>query len=247
MEDLISFIATVFLAANFVLGRRLQFGVKAHRRRSFSLGAGIATAYVFVHLLPELSRVQEIFTKAAADRGLPFPAGRVYTSALAGFILMYGMEHLVAWSRKPGEGEEAAGEKEGDLVSWVHMGGFFLYCALVSYTMARESERGSLFLIFYLVAMSLHFLGTDHTLRREYGGWYDSRGKWILAGGVLGGWVVASLSPLSIDLLATLMGFVGGGVVMNSLIAELPKEKEGRFWPFCGGAAGYAVLLLFML
>jgi hypothetical protein len=34
---------------------------------------------------------------------------------------------------------------------------------------------------------------------------------------------------------------------MNSLIAELPKEKEGRFWPFCGGAAGYAVLLLFML
>ncbi len=246
MENTISFIATVFLAANFVLGRKLQFEVKVHRRRWLSIGAGIATAYVFVHLLPELSRVQEIFAKAAADRGLPFPESRVYTSALAGFILMYGLEHLVAWSRKPREGE-AAGEMEGNLASWVHMGGFFLYCALASYTMVRESERGSLFLIFYLVAMSLHFLGTDHALRREYGGWYDMRGKWVPAGGVLAGWLVASLSPLSIEVLATLMGFVGGGVVMSSLIAELPKEKEGRFWPFCGGAAGYAILLLLIL
>jgi hypothetical protein len=241
-----SFIATVFLAANFILGRRLQFGVKTHRRRWLSLGAGIATAYVFVHLLPELSRVQEIFTKATAEKGLPFPGSRVYTSALAGFILMYGLEHLVSWSRKR-KLWEAAGEEEMNVVSWVHMGGFFLYCALVSYTMARESERGILFLIFYLVAMSLHFLGTDHALRREYGRWYDSRGKWVPAGGVLAGWCVASISPLSTELLATLMGFVGGGVVMNSLITELPKDKEGRFWPFCGGAAAYAVLLLLLL
>lgn len=241
-----SFIATVFLAANFVWGKKLQVGVKAHRRRWLSLGAGIATAYVFVHLLPELSRVQEIFTKTTADKGLPFPQSRVYTSALAGFILMYGLEHLVSWARKPREGE-AAGEESRNLVSWVHMGGFFFYCALVSYTMVRESERGSLFLIFYLVAMSLHFLGADHALRWEYGRWYDSRGKWVLAGGVLAGWFIASRSPLSIEVLATLMGFVGGGVVMNSLIAELPREKEGRFWPFCGGAAGYAVLLLLLL
>ena len=113
--------------------------------------------------------------------------------------------------------------------------------------MTRESERGPFFLIFYLVAMSLHFLGTDHALRREYGRRYDSRGKWVPAGGVLAGWYVASLCPLSIELLATLMGFVGGGVVMNSLIAELPQEKEGLFWPFCGGAAAYAVLLLLIL
>ena len=246
MEHLITLIATVILGANFVLGERLQLGVRAHRRRWLSLGAGVATAYVFVHLLPELSRVQDIFTKAAATRGLPFHESRVYTSALAGFILMYGLEHLVSWSRKRQEGE-AAGEEGGNLVSWVHMGGFFFYCALVSYTMDRESERGSLFLILYLVAMSLHFLGTDYALRREYGRWYDIRGKWIPAAGVLAGWFVASLSPLSTELLAILMGLVGGGVVMNSLITELPREREGRFGPFFGGAAVYAVLLLLIL
>ena len=34
---------------------------------------------------------------------------------------------------------------------------------------------------------------------------------------------------------ATLMGFAGGGVVMDSMITGLPKEKEGRFRRFrCG-------------
>jgi hypothetical protein len=28
------------------------------------------------------------------------------------------------------------------------------------------------------------------------------------------------------------------------MIMELPKEKEGRFWPFCFGAVAYSVLLL---
>jgi len=239
-------VAVFLLAATFIVGGKFKLGVEKHRRRWLSLAAGIATAYVFVHLLPELSRAQEVFTKATAGKGLPFPESRVFTSALAGFVLMYGLEHLVSKTRERNQGA-ARGEGEGNLLPWVHMGGFSLYCALVSYVMSRESERGMLFLIFYLVAMSLHFLGTDHALRREYGKLYEATGKWILAAGVLAGWVVGSLSPLSVGVLATLMGLVGGGVVMNSMITELPKEKEGRFWPFCGGAAGYAVLLLLIL
>jgi hypothetical protein len=236
--------AVILLAATFILGGRLEIGLKTHRRRWLSLAAGVATSYVFVHLLPELSEAQQIFTRATAEKGLAFPESRVYSSALVAFVLMYGLECIVARSRERGETPH---ESEGKIVSWIHIGVFALYCALVTYVMTRESERGVLFLIFYYLAMSLHFLGTDHAFRREYGKWYDGCGKWVLAGGVLAGWLVASLSPLSIEVLATLMGFVGGGVVMNSMITELPKEKEGRFWPFCGGALGYGVLLLLIL
>jgi hypothetical protein len=237
-------VAVILLAANFILGGGLEIGLRTHRRRWISLAAGVATAYVFVHLLPELSQVQQIFTRATADKGIPFPESRVYSSALLGFILMYGLEHLAARSWERGE---TAHESEGKIVPWIHVGGFALYCALVTYVMTRESKRGVLFLIFYYFAMSLHFLGADHAFRREYGKWYEGRGKWVVAGGVLAGWLVASLVPLSIEVLATLMGFVGGGVVMNSMITELPKEKEGRFWPFCLGALGYSLLLLLIL
>ena len=237
-------VVVILLAATFILGGRLEINIKKHRRKWLSFGAGVATAYVFVHLLPELSEAQQIFTRAAADKGLPFPESRVYSSALLGFILMYGLEHLVA--RSPERGETAR-ESEEKIAPWIHIGGFALYCALVTYVMTRESERGVLFLIFYYFAMSLHFLGTDHAFRKEYGKWYDGGGKWVLAGGVLAGWLVASLAPLSVEVLATLMGLVGGGVVMNSMITELPKEKEGRFWAFCLGALGYSLLLQIIL
>jgi hypothetical protein len=42
---------------------------------------------------------------------------------------------------------------------------------------------------------------------------------------------------------ARLFAVLAGGVVITSLSAELPGDREGRFWPFCLGAAVYAVLL----
>jgi len=246
MDTLGSLVAAILLAATFILGGHLELGVKTHRRRWLSVAAGIATAYVFVHLLPEMAKAQEAFTKATAGSGLPFPARRVYTSALVGFVVLYALEHLVSRFRARRR-EEKVMEGKGDLVYWVHIGGFALYGGLVSYLMVDEGKRGPHFLVLYFVAMFLHFLGADHSLRREHGGLYDRSGKWILAGTVLGGWVVGSLSSISVTVLSTLQGFVGGGVVINSMIMELPKENEGRFWPFCAGAVGYALICLLII
>jgi len=38
-----------------------------------------------------------------------------------------------------------------------------------------------------------------------------------------------------------------GGVVMNSMVMELPDGQEGRCWPFALGAIGYAALLVIAL
>jgi hypothetical protein len=43
--------------------------------------------------------------------------------------------------------------------------------------------------------------------------------------------------------LITGLGLISGGVVMNSMVMELPREKEGRFWPFVVGALVYTLLL----
>ena len=37
---------------------------------------------------------------------------------------------------------------------------------------------------------------------------------------------------------------LAGGVVITSLQAELPDEREGRFWPFCGAALVFALVLI---
>lgn len=45
-------------------------------------------------------------------------------------------------------------------------------------------------------------------------------------------------------ILPSIMGFIAGGVVVNSLKEELPEKGEGRVFPFVLGAFGYAALLL---
>ena len=58
--------------------------------------------------------------------------------------------------------------------------------------------------------------------------------------GGVGDWQ-AALPP---GIIALLVAFVSGAVVMNSAIMELPTEKDGRFLPFLAGALIYGVILL---
>ena len=57
---------------------------------------------------------------------------------------------------------------------------------------------------------------------------------------------MAALGSVVGLLLPTLMGFIAGGVVLNSVKGELPEEGEARVGPFVAGAVGYALLLLLL-
>jgi len=44
--------------------------------------------------------------------------------------------------------------------------------------------------------------------------------------------------------LALLVAFIAGAIIMNSLIMELPTEKDGRFISFMTGGLFYGLILL---
>ena len=184
-----------------------------------------------------MSEAQDVFTRVATGRGLPFPEHRVYTSALMGFLLFYGLENMVSRSPARGKGPEPAAR----LTYRLRLGGFAAYGALVGYLMVHQQSLPTLL---YLIAMALHFLAVNHSLECEYGSTYDHTGRWLLATAVLAGGVGGIFTSMSEDMLATLLGFNSGGVVINSMVMELPTEREGRFWWFCLGAIGYSLLLL---
>ena len=193
---------------------------------------------MFIRALPELSEAQDIFTRVTLDRGLPFPERRVYTAALIGFLLFYGLENMVSRS---GARERAEGEPAARLTYKLQLGGFAAYCSLVGYLMVHQRSLPTLL---YLIAMTLHFLAVNHSFERDYGSTYDHGGRWLLATAVVVGGIAGIFTSMSEELLATLLGFNSGGVVINSMIMELPKKKEGWFWAFCLGAIGYSLLLM---
>jgi hypothetical protein len=230
--------ATVLLACVFVFGKYLRISPSGTSRRWLSAAAGVSVAYVFVRALPEMSEAQDVFTRVTFDRGLPFPEHRVYTAALIGFLFFYGLENMVSRS---GARDRSQKEPTAGLTYRLQLAGFAAYGGLVGYLTVHQQSLPTLL---YLIAMALHFLAVNHSFEREYGSIYDHSGRWLLAAAILAGGSAGIFTSMSEEFLATLLGLNSGGVVINSMIMELPSEKGGRFWPFCLGAIGYSLLLL---
>lgn len=242
-QEIETLLAAIAFAALFLFGHRLEVRRKGWRRAGVSAGAGAAVAYVFVHLLPDLEEAGRAFVQATVSRTVWFAESHVYLAALAGFVVFYGLEHLARWSRGTAQAEES-GDTEGSPMFLIHIGGFAIYAAMVSYMMVRGAGLAEASIALYAVAMGLHFLSVDHSLLREHAARYLRPGRYILAAAVLAGWACGVLVEIPGPLVCTLMGLVSGGVIMNSMITELPREKEGKFWAFVLGAGLYAAIML---
>jgi hypothetical protein len=232
-------VAALALAGMFVFGGRLHplRSLVPDRRSIVSFSAGMSAAYVFVQLMPELHAARTAFAQAAGGP-LPYTGKSIYFVALLGFLAFYGLDHLRA--RLRGHGAGGAHEAAFKL----HVGGFAAYAGLVGYLLVRGLDGGDAATALYAVAIAFHFLAVDHALQEEHGDEYRRVGRWVLAGMCLLGWAVGVLVALPHPVIALLVAFLSGAVIMNSALMELSPDKEGRFVPFVIGGVAYGLLLL---
>ena len=238
------------LAASFLFALAFVFGPRLHRpgnirRRSFlSFSAGAAVAYIFVHLSPELEGARNVFVEETAHLALPLAWYSVHVATMVGFVLFYGLDQFVMGLKPEKELPHSEQEHGDDTAFRVHVGVLGAYAWLVSYLLVDTLEEGAVPIGLYAVAMGLHFLTVSHGLHKEYGALYDRKGAWLLAVCSLAGWASGMLVDFPKPIVAILLGLVAGAVIVNTLIGELPREKEGRFFPFVFGAFFYTALLL---
>jgi hypothetical protein len=223
-------VATGLVALLFALvhlaGARLDFLRSMPRSIWLSVAGGVSVAYVFVHVLPDLSEHQRRVEEGGLLQSLE---SHVWLLAMLGLVAFYGLERLAR------RREKDAG------IFWIHLGSFALYNLLIGYLLVHREEGGGLF--FYAAALGLHFLVNDQGLREHHGEAYH-RVRWLLAAAPVAGWglgVLFALPPLAIT---ALFGFLAGGIILNVLKEELPEDRDSRFAAFAAGAAGYAALLL---
>jgi hypothetical protein len=240
--------AAVVLASVYVFGNKLRAG--SHHRRWVSIAAGVSVATIFIDLLPEISESQAKFS-TGADRGAAFfPEQAIYIAAMLGFVLFYGLEYLVAKSPSEGDrpGEDKPTEdKPNNVFFSFQIAAFAGYNGLIAYLLVHNTWHGAPSLFLYALAMAFHLLLVDHSLAEERHGLYESRGRWILAVAVIAGWAAGNLISIPEQWLARITGFVCGGVLMNTLVVELPEGRGGRLWPFLLAAAAYSLVLIVVL
>jgi hypothetical protein len=238
-------IAALLFAGTFLFGGHVYVLrlLGSGRRTIISFSAGLASAYVFVHVMPELHGAREALVESASVP-LKFEGMGIYLVALTGFLVFYGLEHLRKHLRKAGgEGAETIEGTEGAEFG-LHIGGFAAYVFLMSYLLVHNLEETTTSLALYAVAIVFHFLAVAHELQNEHGAAYTRLGRWVLAAAAILGWTVGQMVALPFSVLALLVAFLSGAIMMNSLISELPSEKEGQFLPFMAGGLMYGLILL---
>ena len=229
-------------AAIFVFGRRLRSIGQSGHQHLISAAGGAAVAYVFVSLSPELERLGHELAEVAEPTAFRLEGLAVRLATMTGFILFYGVAVLMIGSRSE-ESHEGA-ERARHPLFWVHVLAFCAYAWIATHLTAAISEGSAAGFAVRGFAMALHFLGVAASLREEHGSRYDRVGGPLLALASLAGCATGLTLELPIPLVAGLMGLVGGGVIANTVISELPREKEGRFGAFVAGALAYAALVL---
>jgi hypothetical protein len=238
---LLSGLLAIALALVHLFASRLHFLNAIPRSRWLSFGSGVSVAYVFVHVLPELNRAQETVADNL-EGGVSFLEHHVYMIALLGMTVFYGLERLAKVSR---DRNQALGK--GDFtetkVFWIHITSFFIYNALIGYLLLHREETTIGSLIPFSFAMALHFVVNDYGLRQDHKHTYHKIGRWLLAIAIITGWVIGQGVQIHQNAIALLFAFLAGGIMLNILKEELPKERKSHFWAFALGAAIYAAVL----
>ena len=115
---------------------------------------------------------------------------------------------------------------------------------VIGYLLLHREETGLYSLLTYGVAMAMHFIVTDQSLREQFHPAYDGSGRWILAAAPLLGWALGVSDRRAATRGPALFAFLAGGIVLNVLKEELPEERESHFSAFALGTGLYAALLL---
>lgn len=242
-----SALSAVCLALVHFSADRIDCTDTAPRSWWLSFASGVSVAYVFVHLLPDLSKQQNAISATGV---LVFLDRHAYLLALLGLTVFYELEQIVQSSQASQRGADTGRDSKvrkddttGDRVFWLHISSFAAYNALVGYLLVRRETPGLLSLLLYALAMGLHFFVNDRGLHRTHRSAYRHIGRWLLSAATILGWAIGVRAKVSEALLAVLFSFLGGGVVLNVLKEELPARRRSQFGAFACGVFGYSILL----
>ncbi|MER2001634.1 MAG: hypothetical protein ABS862_03350 [Carnobacterium inhibens] len=237
----LSFICAIGFALIHFFSKSMRFADKVPRSKFLSFSAGVAVSYVFVMLLPELKDYQQVLSKELENSPWQYLENHIYIIALVGLVLFYSLERLVKASQKDSQFENTSSG-----VFWIHMSSFFVYNAIIGYLLVQEEFTTLFGLLFYFIALGVHFVTNDWSLRRDHKQIYDQYGRILLTAAILLGWLLGVLTEVNELVLSILQAFIAGGIILNVLKEELPQEQESSIGSFLIGSFGYAFLLLFV-
>ena len=237
-----SFLALLLLAFTHIFVHLLKFS-SIPRSKWLSFAGGLSVTYIFLEAFPELVEIQERINEQELFVVPAITEMEVFIVALFGLAFFYGLENQSKKSMES-DREPNEGQKKNFSIFWIHISSFSLYNFIIAYLLLNREEQSLHKFLLYAVAMSFHLLVTDHSLEDHYKEKYRRQGRWILVASLFSGWLLSLFLDISEIFIGILFSFIAGGVVMNVLKEELPKERNSNLKAFCFGILFYGSILI---
>lgn len=238
----IALTSTIFLIFFHLISPWLSYRLPQNGRGFVSFSGGVAVAYVFLQMLPDLVEYNKPIGQYLLKNHwlTSFTELLIYIVALLGFLIYYGLE--VAAERY---------RNRGDNNKWVyglHLSMFCLYNFLITYTMSLRVVSSITATILFTVAMALHFILTDQKFCRFYKFQFNHFGRFLLIAALLFGWICSVIfDPVNVFIVALMVAFLAGSVLLNVFREELPADGTTSYFWFMSGALIVAIVLLLQI
>lgn len=223
----LTFVVAIAFGAIHLFYERLHHLLYKEERIAISVGGGMAIAYIFLHLLPELEKGEQ-------DIG-----SSIHFVTLIGFLLFYGMQRF-AWRVAKNEAS-----KSGNLVFYIQLAFSSVYNFLLIYSIPELFKNSWIFVFLYVVAMGFHLLHNDYSLGEKYHHQFKSWGRYVLLGALAVGLALDFFTEPAQELVAdVLTALLAGSLLFNVFQEELPEPEHTSFTWFVVGVVVYGILLL---
>lgn len=225
-----AFIAVVIFAFVHLFAKQTRNLDEITHGRFLSMCGGVAIAYVFIDILPKLSKGDLIIKKALSEV-FPYIEHHVYVMALAGFLLFFTINR-------------AHSILKNESRFYFSLFSYSVFNFLVAYAVVDPNNPETKPLILFTFAMALHYFTNDYTLEKDHGDYYGNLARAVLILSLFLGWMTGFLFVLSEAAVAGVSAFIAGGVILNVTRHELPKENLHSLGAFLMAAIFYTIILL---
>jgi len=217
MRDTEILIVAVFFAACHLFSPWLFTLQERVGRQVASFSGGLASAYVFLHLLPEI------------DEGGELLGPRIYFILLIGLAAYYGVEILIHRTQ--------TGERGEKLNALVHFAIAAVYTCLLQFTLGEQLPTTIALTLTFATTMGLHLVSTDFGLQEEYQSRYVSVGRYILVAAVIVGYSLSFIREPREEVVDALTALLAGFMIFKVFRKELPEFRNAHFAAFLSGMA----------
>ena len=239
IDWLIAIVLAASLAAAHLSASKVA-GLKERTQDTLaSLGGGVAVAYVFVHLMPELATGGKELSDANVVSFAPTPVAEalLFLVALVGLVLFFVLDVRA---------EE--GRVSSVSAYRIHLVSFAIISGLYAYTMPSLVSTGWDYAVLLTTVLFAHILLADRALARAHPHQFKYETRWVGIAAIVIGLAAAYFLPPASDLvLAVATAFLGGGLLMTTFREELPSASRARLPWFLLGTAVMTALLLGVL